>query len=386
MSIFFVVISIFYVFLIGALLYGWKRIGRFTLKSLPPKVGFTVIIPYRNEAENLPALFNSLLRLKYPNSHFEILLVNDASRDASSELCAVFKQKNPKFRIRLLENFRVTGSPKKDAITTAIQNAAFDHILTTDADCEVPVLWLQSFNEKILETDADLIAGPVRISSYVYPSISLRQEKGMKYFQAFQEMDFLSLQAAGAGGFGLNHAFMCNGANLCYSKRAFFEVEGYQGNAAISSGDDVFLLQKFVEYKFKIAFLKSRESIVLTKPQRDPGALLSQRIRWAAKTPAYTSWFAKLTGLVVLLMNFSLITGCLLAYLEMISYEPVLIAFLFKFLIDLWLLYASAQFFKRKEVLRHYFWSSLVYPFFSTAVVFLSLFKKYEWKGREFKR
>jgi hypothetical protein len=38
-------------------------------------------------------------------------------------------------------------------------------------------------------------------------------------------MDFLSLQAAGAGGFGLDQPFMCNGANLCYSKQAFQEVE-----------------------------------------------------------------------------------------------------------------------------------------------------------------
>ncbi len=386
MGILFVLISIIYVSLIGALLYGWKKIAQFSIKNIPTKTGFSIIIPYRNEAENLPLLFNSLLKLKYPASLFEILLVNDASRDASRELCEAFKQKNPQLKVSLLENLRITGSPKKDAITTAIKNAAFDYIITTDADCEVPELWLQSFNEKIEETGAQLIAGPVMFSTYVFPSKSLRQEKGMKYFRAFQEMDLLSLQAAGAGGFGLQKAFICNGANLCYSKGAFLEVGGFLGNGEISSGDDVFLLQKFVQHKLKTVFLKSREAIVLTKPEPDLSALISQRIRWAAKTPAYTSWFAKTTGLTVLLMNFSLITGCVLAFLEIVTYTPVLIAFLFKFLADLLLLYAAAKFFKRKDVLRHYFWSSLVYPFFSTGVAILSMFKKYDWKGREFKR
>ncbi|QED38797.1 glycosyltransferase [Antarcticibacterium arcticum] len=386
MSVFLGLLSILYVFLIGALFYGWKRIAQFSIKDLPAKTGFSIIIPYRNEAGNLPQLFNSLLKLKYPVSLFEILLVNDASRDASREICTTFKQKNPQLRISLLENFRVTGSPKKDAISTAIQNAAFDYIITTDADCEVPELWLQGFNEKIEKTGAELIAGPVMFSPYVFPAKNLRQEKGMKYFKAFQEMDLLSLQVAGAGGFGIGKAFMCNGANLCYNRGAFLKVGGFLGNGEISSGDDVFLLQKFVQHKLKTDFLKSREAIVLTKPEPDLSALISQRIRWAAKTPAYKSWFAKTTGLAVLLMNFSLIVGCVLAFLEIVDYEPILIAFLFKFVSDLLLLYAAAKFFKRKEVLRHYFWSSLVYPFFSTGVAILSIFKKYEWKGRTFKR
>ena len=198
-------------------------------------------------------------------------------------------------------------------------------------------------------------------------------------------MDFLSLQIAGAGGFGLKEAFMCNGANLCYSKSAFFELDGFWGNEEISSGDDVFLLQKFAEKKLKIAFLKCKEAIVRTKPQQDLSALISQRIRWAAKTPAYKSLFAKLTGFSVLMMNFSLLLGGLLTFFDVIPYQPVLLAFFFKFNMDFALLFYSAEFFGRKNILRNYFWSSLVYPVFSTSVALMSLFKKFEWKGREFR-
>src|SRR5690606_17033911 len=120
---------------------------------------------------------------------------------------------------------------------------------------------------------------------------------------------------------------------------AFLKMEGFKGNEKISSGDDVFLLQKFKKNGLKTEFLKCLEAIVFTQPQPDITSLISQRIRWAAKTPAYKSAFAKITGLLVLLMNLLLVISTFLVFLEIISYEPVLFAFLFKFLADLSLLY-----------------------------------------------
>jgi hypothetical protein len=54
----------------------------------------------------------------------------------------------------------------------------------------------------------------------------------------------LSLQGATIGSFGIGKGFMCNGANLAYKKSLFQELNGFQGNDTIASGDDVFLLQK----------------------------------------------------------------------------------------------------------------------------------------------
>ena len=393
MTLFLIFTTGLYLTLMLALLIGWRKIPVFKLKHAPPEIRFSVIIPYRNEAENLPVLLNSMLKLKYPLSLFEILLVNDSSEDDSRKICSNFKTRYPELKISLLENHRISVSPKKDAILTGIKKAVFPYILTTDADCKLPVFWLQAFNEKILETRAKLVAGPVATfkprltttGTFLNKQEIKKEKRRLKYFHAFQEMDLLSLQIAGAGGFGLKKAFMCNGANLCYSKSAFFELEGFSGNGEISSGDDVFLLQKFAEKKLKIAFLKCEKAIVLTKPQPDLAALISQRIRWAAKTPAYKSLFAKLTGFSVLMMNFSLLLGGLLTFFDSIPYHPVLLAFFFKFNVDFVLLFYSADFFDRKDILRNYFWSSLVYPVFSTSVAFLSLFKKFEWKGRDFR-
>jgi cellulose synthase/poly-beta-1,6-N-acetylglucosamine synthase-like glycosyltransferase len=178
---------------------------------------------------------------------------------------------------------------------------------------------------------------------------------------------------------------MCNGANLCYEKQAFLEVSGFTGNDSIASGDDVFLLQKFQQENYKIGFLKSKEVIVYTQPQQSFGDLISQRIRWASKAPAYKSLFAKFTGITVLLMNLSLAIGAFLVFLQILPYQPILIIFLVKFNLDFILIYSSAKFFQRETVLRSYFWSSIFYPFFSTYVAVKSLFSDFSWKGRQFK-
>ena len=51
--------------------------------ALNPKnpVPVTVIIPFRNEEERLPALVGDLIRQSYPDDQFEVIFVNDHSQD-----------------------------------------------------------------------------------------------------------------------------------------------------------------------------------------------------------------------------------------------------------------------------------------------------------------
>jgi len=362
------------------LLYGWKKIPEFTSEKSPGVIRFSIIVPFRNEAENLPVLLRSLTEINYPKTKFEILLVNDESEDNSVEIIKEFQEKHSEFSVKLLENNRVSNSPKKDAITKAINSANFEYILTTDADCQVPKNWLNTYSDYVLETANKLIAGPVAL----IPFLSKIKQKSK--FKNFEALDVLSLQASTAGAFGIEKAFMCNGANLCYEKDTFFKVSGFSGNDKIASGDDVFLLQKFYQEHYKIGFLKSQEAIVYTRPQNNLGDLVSQRIRWASKAPAYKSLFAKFTGITVLLMNLSLVVAAILVFFQVLPYQPILIIFLIKFNLDFILIYSSAKFFQQEYVLRSYFWSSIFYPFFSTYVAVKSLFSGFSWKGRQFKK
>lgn len=379
--IFLILVSLLYAVLLSALFVGWTRVEKCQFKEALPLHKFSIIIPFRNEAENLPSLLYSLSTLNYPTSFFEIILVNDESEDSSLQACFHFKQSHPSVNFSILNNNRSTNSPKKDAVTTAIASSRFKYIVITDADCLVPISWLKAYNEKIMETNASLIAGPV---SFVNERFT--NEKFLNYLVAFQDLDFMSLQAAGIGGFGLKMPFMCNAANMCYKKEAFLNASGYQGNSHISGGDDVFLLQKFTELNYPVSFLKSEAGLVQTKPQDSLKTLFSQRIRWAAKAPAYKSVFAKFTGIMVLLMNLVIILAIILGMFGLIPSELLLGVFALKFTVDLCLLYVSAKFFRKKILLSHYLWCSLLYPFFANTIAIMSLFSKFQWKGRSFKQ
>ncbi len=369
-----IIITISYLFLIGCFVFGFDKIKPFQLGDNSSKTAFSVIIPFRNEAENLPRLLASIDELEYPKHLFEIIFVDDASHDSSVDIITRFLP-NTRNDIQVIKNKRSTQSPKKDAITTAIHHAKNKWIITTDADCILPKYWLGSFDEWIQKTNAKCIVAPI---TYTYAANFLDQ---------FQLLDILSLQGATIGGFGINKPFLCNGANFAYEKTLFQELNGFEGNTDIASGDDIFLLEKVAKaYPEQLHYLKCENAIVKTQTQPSWKDLISQRVRWAAKTSAYNNGFGKLTGGIVLLMNGLVILTLLLATLGIFNFKIWVYIVIIKFNIDFFLIYKSAIFFNQKAVLRSFIFGFIIYPFFSFYVAFTSLFKSYKWKGRTFKK
>lgn len=377
MEITIIIIILLYLFLIGVFVIGFDKVKEYRLRDLAPKTTFTVVIPFRNEAENLPKLIASLLNLNYPKDLFEILLVNDDSEDQSVDIIKKHLSQNKSNRlfIKIIDNKRLTQSPKKDAITTAVSQAKHEWILTTDADCTVPNYWLDSFDNYIQDHSLKMIAGPVTYNS------------NNRLFNAFQTLDFLSLIGATIGAFGIRKPFLCNGANLAYKKDFFTSLNGFEGNSNIASGDDIFLMEKALkEDKNAVHFLKSEQAIVNTAPQKNIKDLLSQRIRWASKTRHYNNTFAKIVGLLVLIANASIVISIVLTALGLFKTKTFAYLFFIKIAIDYLLLYKTSQFFNKQEALKHYVWSCFIYPFFSVYVAFIALFTNYKWKGRSFKK
>ena len=355
-----------YTISIGLLVYGFFKVKEYQNKDLDPKTSFTIIVPFRNEAENLPNLLNSFSKLNYPTDLFEVILVDDSSKEK-------FQSSIVNYQLSIINNFRVSNSPKKDAITTAMQHVKTNWVITTDADCIVPENWLLTFDNYIQENKVSMLAGAV---SY---------ECENSFLHHFQQLDLTSLQGATMGSFGLNNGFMCNGANFAYTKSLFESLNGFEGNDKIASGDDVFLLQKTIEkFPNEVHYLKAQEAIVITKPTENWRSLFYQRVRWAAKTSSYKSTFGKYLGLIVFFGNLSLVIAFFLFLIGILGY-PFLVLFGFlKFTIDFVLLYKTNQFLTKSRI-KSLLLSSLFYPFFSSAVALYSLFGSYEWKDRKFK-
>jgi cellulose synthase/poly-beta-1,6-N-acetylglucosamine synthase-like glycosyltransferase len=252
--------------------------------------------------------------------------------------------------------------------------AKHDWIITTDADCIVNPNWLLTIDNYIQNNDAEMIVGAV-----IYKTKN-------NWFHHFQQLDLLSLQGTTIGSFGINKPFMCNGANFAYTKKLFQELDGFNGNNKIASGDDVFLLQKAVaKVPEKVHYLKNTETIVKTKPENDLFQLFMQRVRWASKTTGYSSTYAKFLAVIVLLMNLSLVCGLWFVVCGCCNWKILLIPFLIKYLVDYCLLYKANKYLLKGKWLLPLA-SSLLYPFYSSLVGIYSLFGSFSWKGRTFRK
>jgi cellulose synthase/poly-beta-1,6-N-acetylglucosamine synthase-like glycosyltransferase len=359
-----------YLLTILQLIWGATQVEPFLPEPKSPNTFFSIIIPFRDEAQHLPTLLESFKNLHYPHELFELIFVDDFSTDESVKLLYQWRTANGTIQTTLLENIRLSQSPKKDAISRAIPIVQQQWIITTDADCRVPSTWLSTLDSYLQTHSANMVVGAVNYDA------------SNSFLDQFQVMDILSLQGATQGSFGMGLGFMCNGANLAYTKAHFQDLQGFAGNNSLASGDDVFLLQKSMAYAAsKVHYLKSKSHLVITKTEQSWKQLLVQRTRWASKTGHYNSVFGKDLAVWVFAGNLSWIVlgGLSIADHALVYWFAA--ATVLKFGVDIWLI-RLAQ--KHTPVTRmnYVLLGCLLYPFYCVFVALHAISGTYTWKGR----
>ena len=221
---------VLYSFLILYYRAGWQELKPFSQTGQGSSIKISVIIPARNEEENIGKLLSSLEKQTYPKHLFEVIVVDDHSTDNTATVV-----NNYSFAKLIKLEFDNINSYKKKAIETGIAAASGELIVTTDADCIVQENWLKTIAAFKEKTNAVFIAAPVVM------------ECNSTLLQTFQALDFLVLQGITAASVQKRIHNMCNGANLAYEKKVFFEVNGFAGIDHIASGDDMLLMQKIAQ-------------------------------------------------------------------------------------------------------------------------------------------
>ena len=372
----FIGVGFLYLLSLALLILGFRKLPVFTKELHPEKTKFSIVIPFRNETENLQGLLESIQKIKYPPQLFEIIFVDDASEDNSAEIISQTLKKDLGFEnFQIIKNERHSASPKKDAITAAIAISKYAWILTTDADCILPPNWLKAYDSFIQTNNPALVAGPILYKS----NESIHGQ--------FQKFDGLSLQLVTMGSFGWQTPILCNGANLAYRKEAFYSVQGFSENNHIASGDDIFIMEKILKIAPKeVHFLKSEEAIVETMPQRGWTDLIHQRIRWTSKTARQKSSFSKPLGMLVFLTNSLILVGLIYSIIKPLFSSYYLGFLVAKVSIDFYVIKVSNTFYKSKINIVAFLLSAFSYPIVTIIVVLGSLRGTYSWKGRSFEK
>ncbi len=334
----------------------------------------SILVPARNEAENIQKCLTSILLQSYPSNLFEIIVIDDHSEDETAQIVANID--NQQVKLLQVADFikpEKLRSFKKKAIEIGVLKAKGQLIVTTDADCVAGKDWLKTIVSFYEITRSKFIAAPV--------NFHLEKNK----FEQFQSLDFLGMM--GVTGAGIHGKFMnmCNGANLAYEKTAFKEVNGFDGIDHLASGDDMLLMQKIAKrYPDKIDFLKNNDAVILTNAQPTLISFLNQRIRWASKSTSYKEWKVTFILIMVFLFCFNIVlTFFLIPFFGLTMAFVFIFQLLIKTTMDYFFLGSMAKFFNRKDLMRSFIPAQFLHIVYIVVIGFLSIFiKKYYWKGR----
>jgi len=150
-----------------------------TSEQIKPKIPeISIVIPVYNERENLVLLDKQITEHMLPlNKDYEVVLVDDGSKDGSAELIRTLKNDNPRLRlIRFGHNHGQTA-----AFSAGFDKARGDTIITMDADlqnspADIPLLleaikeydvvcgWRYKRNDPWIKKISSTIANAVRNS------------------------------------------------------------------------------------------------------------------------------------------------------------------------------------------------------------------------------
>ncbi|MGN6530244.1 MAG: glycosyltransferase [Ginsengibacter sp.] len=382
-------LTIFLLILYSALIFfykiSWEKIPLYKDSDTVNKdaVPFiTIIIAARNEEKAIGPCIQSIITQTYPSNKFEVIIVNDYSTDETVNVVLSLKQEN--IHLINLEDFtkgQILNSYKKKSIETALQFATGELIVTTDADCIVPEKWLQTLAAFYKEELPVFVALPVAFKNPFNSDSFLK-----RFFKSFQSLDFMMLQGiTGASVYKKFHS-MCNGANLAYQKKVFYEVNGFEGIDALASGDDMLLMHKIQNrYPDKIMFLKSPKVIVETAPAATFKDFIHQRIRWASKADQYTDQKITFVLLLVYFFNAWIFILGISSFFFAKAFYLFLISIAIKTIVEFIFLNSVAKFFGKQKLLWWFLPAQPLHILYTIVAGFLGKFGSYQWKERKVK-
>ena len=117
-----------------------------------PKELISIIVPIYNVSPYLQLCLESIENQTYP--HFEVLLINDGSRDNSKDICLEFVERDKRFKYIEQQNTGLSA-----ARNTGILNATGEFITFIDGDDFVESNYLEELYHTALKNDSEIVVG-----------------------------------------------------------------------------------------------------------------------------------------------------------------------------------------------------------------------------------
>lgn len=253
------------------LLRGWQKGAKRSGNSSqePP---FSIIIAARNEATNLSKYLPAILKQNY--SSYEVIIALNHCEDDSVEVVKNFCKVYSHLSYIEIPQSPEGWAPKKWALDQGIRKAQYEHLVFTDADCEVGNQWLREL-AAVWADETELVLGIGRY--FRYPSLLNR-------FIRF-ETSFAAFQYIGMAGQAL--PYMGVGRNMAYLKSLFLQVGGFEAFRERLSGDDDLFVNAYAKGE-KTQVMLAAASHSFSEPERRFGSWVRQKVRHVSASAKYS--------------------------------------------------------------------------------------------------
>lgn len=266
----------------------------------------SVVAPAYNEEVIIIENVNSLLSLDYPN--FEVIIVNDGSKDKTLELLidnfelveipypyiqktrcqpvkSIYRSTNKNFH-RLTVVDKENGGTKADAMNAGINVAQYDYFINTDVDCILASDTLSKVILPVLDSNVHVIA----VGAVMRMVNGCEVEKGKivqvkppkRIIPLFQETEYLrSYLLAKMGWSFFNLIPNVSGGFGLFDRKIVVEAGGYDSD---SHAEDMDMTIRMVQYmrthgrKYKIVQIP--DTCCWTEGPPNLNVLSRQRTRW----------------------------------------------------------------------------------------------------------
>lgn len=301
--------ALFYIFLFGGFAFLKPK------KVAPKSIAVSVIICAKNEAENLKTFLPSVIAQHYPN--FEIVLINDASKDDTLDVMHHFSKMHNNIKVVDVKSIEAFWGNKKYALTLGIKTAKNDFLLFTDADCKpISKYWIKDMSSRF-SNKKTIVLG--------YGAYSKIKKSFLNKLIRFETL-ITAVNYFSFAKFGL--PYMGVGRNLAYTKKEFFDANGFINHIKVRSGDDdLFVNQIATPQNTAICF--SKGSFTESPPKTTFEDWIKQKRRHVSTAKHYKM---KHKVLLTLLYTSSLLFWlfALILLLTLFNWKIVLGIFIFR--------------------------------------------------------
>ncbi len=219
-----------------------RRLGKGEIRTEGPLI--SIVIPVRNEENNISRLLDSLIAQDYRN--IEILIINDQSTDRTEEIIRKYEAKDSRITIYATDaKLSLHKNGKINALLQLIPHAKGEYIIATDADTVHAANCISNAYSLMTRNKLDIISGlPQEICSSYFGSVCM---SAMMLTYVLIPQWFIYRFPIPAASFAIGQFIMMR-------KDAYDETGGYEKIKG-SICDDIGIVRLFVQQKKKYAFL-----------------------------------------------------------------------------------------------------------------------------------